>query len=624
MNLRDIDHAHPANHGAPPLGRRGFLGGAVGVTVSGAVLSGFGADSASASAGGGGERGAVRTASGLVSGVPAAVRGVTVYKGIPYAASTAGESRWRPPQAAPSWKGVRAADSWGPACPQPVDGIPPAEVPELSEDCLNLNVWTAAADQDERRPVFVWIYGGRNSAMWSGQPIYDGATLAGKGVVVVTFNHRVGPFGDLAHPELSAESGHHASGNWGVLDSVAALQWVRRNIAAFGGDPDRVTLAGWSHGSSFTNILMISRLARGLFQRALLSSGVQYTKDPSLGHVAGGYSTLAAAEATGSAFASYLGASSVAELRALSAGEIVARTFAPDAPSDATDFGNVLDGYVLPASYTEAMHPGMETDVPVLTGNCRDENGASPTLTMTVADYRSFAAGTFGDRAEQFLALYPASTDAEAAQQYCAYAQRRGARLHLPVGNPVQARRAGPEPGLRLLVDAGPARNRHHQPDHARPGLLGSRRLPRVRSLLHLRRPVRHRPAVDGPGLRRSRHHVLLRRELRGHWQPQLPGTRLTARLARAADQQAGLHGTRRRFRADRCGGQHGEVRLLAGLPGIADDGILTAKRPGREQGSLHLTFSSRHGDMQPVRGESVGEREMGRLVTPQDCHWAR
>ena len=422
MNLRDIDYAHPANHGTPPLGRRSFLGGAVGVTVSGAVLSGFGAGSASASAGGGGERGVVRTASGLVSGVPAAVRGVTVYKGIPYAASTAGESRWRPPQAAPSWKGVRAADSWGPACPQPVDGIPPAEVPELSEDCLNLNVWTAAADQDERRPVFVWIYGGRNSAMWSGQPIYDGATLAGKGVVVVTFNHRVGPFGDLAHPELSAESGHHASGNWGVLDSVAALQWVRRNIAAFGGDPDRVTLAGWSHGSSFTNILMISRLARGLFQRALLSSGVQYTKDPSLGHVAGGYSTLAAAEATGSAFASYLGASSVAELRALSAGEIVARTFAPDAPSDATDFGNVLDGYVLPVSYTEAMHPGMETDVPVLTGNCRDENGASPTLTMTVADYRSFAAGAFGDRAEQFLALYPASTDAEAAQQYCAYA----------------------------------------------------------------------------------------------------------------------------------------------------------------------------------------------------------
>ncbi|MEU6148080.1 carboxylesterase family protein [Streptomyces sp. NPDC047081] len=365
---------------------------------------------------------AVRTESGLVSGVPAALDGITVYKGIPYAASTAGENRWRAPQPAPSWKGIRKADTWGPACPQPVTGIDADKVPPLSEDCLNLNVWTGAASSRERRPVFVWIYGGRNSAMWSGQPVYDGANLAAKGAIVVTFNHRVGAFGSLAHPELSAETGH-GSGNWGAQDTVAALKWIRRNIAAFGGDPDRVTLAGWSHGSSFVNILMISKLARGLFHRALLSSGVQYTKDPSLGHVAGGYDTLAAAEANGTAFASYMGASSLADLRALSADEIVSKVYAPGAPAAGTDFGNVLDGYVLPTTYTGAMESRTEYDIPVLTGNSKDENGASPTLAMTVAQYQAYATTTFGDQAADFLKLYPATTDTEAAAQYNAYAR---------------------------------------------------------------------------------------------------------------------------------------------------------------------------------------------------------
>ncbi|MBR7833901.1 carboxylesterase family protein [Actinospica durhamensis] len=433
MSLRNESPAETPPE-TPSLGRRGFLGGAAGVAAGAVLFDTAAAGPASASTSTSHSDPAasrpVRTESGWVSGVAAGVAGVSVYRGIPYAASTAGPNRWRAPRPAPSWSGVRAADSWGPACPQPVDGIPADQVPELSEDCLNLNVWTGSSSTDSgpdqgsggRRPVFVWIYGGRNSAMWSGQPIYDGATLAGKGVVVVTFNHRVGPFGDLALPELSAESGHGGSGNWGVLDSVAALAWVHRNIAAFGGDPDRVTLAGWSHGSSFTNILMISKLARGLFHRALLSSGVQYTKDPSLGHVAGGYSTLASAEANGTAFAALMGADSLAGLRALSAEDIVQTVFAPGAPSQGTNFGNVLDGYVLPTTYTEAMHPGREVDVPVLTGNCKDENGASPTFTISVADYQSFAASTFGDQAARFLALYPAATDAEAAEQYCRYA----------------------------------------------------------------------------------------------------------------------------------------------------------------------------------------------------------
>ncbi|MFI6336278.1 carboxylesterase/lipase family protein [Streptomyces sp. NPDC050535] len=421
MTSRDVPSACPGNvPSARPeaLGRRGFLGRTAGAAVGTALFASLETVPASAAS-----RAPVRTESGLVTGVPAALDGITVYKGIPYAASTAGRNRWRAPRPAPSWKGVRRADTWGAACPQPVTGIAADKVPPLSEDCLNLNIWTGAARSRERRPVLVWIYGGRNSAMWASQPVYDGANLADKGVVVVTFNHRVGAFGNLAHPGLSAESGHGGSGNWGVLDTVAALKWVRRNIAAFGGDPDRVTIAGWSHGSSFVNISMISRLARGLYHRALLAAGVQYTKDPALGHVAGGYRTLAAAEANGTAFAAYMGASSTAGLRALSAAEIVSKVYADDAPAAGTDFGNVLDGYVLPTSYTEAMESGAEADVPVLTGNNKDENGASPDLEMTVDRFRAYAASEFADRAPEFLALYPAVTDQEAARQYNNYAR---------------------------------------------------------------------------------------------------------------------------------------------------------------------------------------------------------
>ncbi|MFJ3306548.1 carboxylesterase/lipase family protein [Streptomyces sp. NPDC086549] len=424
MTLRDVPH----RPGAAALGRRGFLARAAGVATGAALLGALdsapalAADSRAAASA---AADPVTTESGSVTGATGGLRGVTVYKGIPYAASTAGENRWRPPRPAPSWEGTRKATSWGPACPQPVTGIADDQVPELSEDCLNLNIWTAATSAREHRPVLVWVYGGHDTAMWSGQEIYDGSLLANKGVVFVSFNYRVGALGDLAHPELSAESGHGASGNWGVLDTVAALEWVQRNITAFGGDPDRVTLAGWSHGASVVNILMTSQIARGLYHRALLSSGVQYTKDPSLGHAAGGYRELAAAEANGTRFASYLGASSLADLRALSADEIVTRTYATDAPADATDFGNVLDGYVLPSTYTAAMESRAETDVPVLTGNCKDENGASPTLTMTLDEYRAYAAAEFGPTGltDTFLDLYPATSDAEAAVQYSAYAR---------------------------------------------------------------------------------------------------------------------------------------------------------------------------------------------------------
>jgi para-nitrobenzyl esterase len=274
--------------GVRGFGRRAFLGASVASVAAATVFDGLvpASQAATLSSRSVPSR-PVPTQSGWVTGIASALAGVTVYKGIPYAGSTAGGNRFAPPPPAPSWSGVRKADRWGPACPQPVQGIPADQVPALSEEgCLNLNVWTGAASRDERRPAFVWLYGGRGSAMWTSQPIYDGAGLARKGLVVVTVNYRVGAFGGLATAELSRESGYNGSGNWTLLDQIAALKWVQRNIAAFGGDPDRVTLAGWSHGAASTYDLIDSPLAAGLFHRAQLESGVEYTKDPAYGHVA--------------------------------------------------------------------------------------------------------------------------------------------------------------------------------------------------------------------------------------------------------------------------------------------------------------------------------------------------
>ncbi|MFJ9561251.1 carboxylesterase/lipase family protein [Streptomyces fuscichromogenes] len=395
-----------------PLNRRGFLGAAAAAGLLGTLSTPAAAKTSAATV--------ISTESGQVTGVQGSLRGTTVYKGVPYADTTAGANRWRPPQPAPSWSGVRAADSWGPACPQPVTGIPADQVPELGEDCLNLNIWTADPGSGDGRPVLVWLYGG-DRALWAGQEIYNGSLLASKGVVVVTLDHRVGPLGGLAHPELTAESAYGGSGNWGIQDVVAALGWVRRNIGAFGGDPDRVTLAGWGQGASVVNILLASRRARGLYHRALLSSGVRYTKDPGLAQGTGRYRSLADAEADGTAFAARLGAADLTALRALAADDLVTRA----AADTAADFGHVLDGYVLPDTYTAVLTACAETDVPVLTGVCKDANGASPGLELTLDAFQAYARSEFGPLglADTFLSLYPADSDTAAARQYSAYAR---------------------------------------------------------------------------------------------------------------------------------------------------------------------------------------------------------
>src|SRR5215510_5235571 len=215
----------------------------------------------------------IRVEGGLISGV--IEEGIRSYKGIPFAAPPVGDLRWKPPQPVLKWEGVRNCDAFGPECPQapyPAGSIYALPPQKQSEDCLFLNVWTAAKE-GEKLPVMVWIHGGSLTRGSGSNRVYDGTSFAKKGVVLVTINYRLGPLGYLAHPELTAESPQRSSGNYGVLDQIAALKWVQKNIAAFGGDPARVTIFGESAGSWSVNVLVASPLARGLFHRAIGESG---------------------------------------------------------------------------------------------------------------------------------------------------------------------------------------------------------------------------------------------------------------------------------------------------------------------------------------------------------------
>ena len=370
----------------------------------------------------------VRSESGMVSGVPARDATITVFKGIPFAAPPVGELRWKAPQPAAAWQGVRNADQFGSLCPQ-MSRDPNAV---FSEDCLFLNVWSGAASAKERRPVFVWIHGGRFFAGAGSQPLFDGEGLARKGLVVVTFNYRLGVLGFLATPELSRESGHNASGNWGMLDQIAALQWVRKNIAAFGGDPNRVTIAGQSAGAGSVLQLMNSPLAKGLFHGAIPESGARYSGDPEISGLATSYRLLKGAEAQGVKYAEEHGAPSLKELRALT----VAQLLVGNNANDETYYGKpppplfrpVIDGWVIVKSYRESMASGLVSRVPVMTGNNLDESGASPQPNIKLGDFQSAAKQKYGAMADEFFKLYPAATDVEAGQANNA-AARDGSRV---------------------------------------------------------------------------------------------------------------------------------------------------------------------------------------------------
>lgn len=384
----------------------------------------------------------VRTQSGLVSGVPSPRdAGITAFEGIPYSAPPVGALRWRPPRPVAPWPGVRKADHFGPICPQP-HGQPGQP---MDENCLYINVWTGASSSSERRPVMVWIHGGGFFEGSGSDPVTDGTGLARKGVVLVTFNYRLGPLGFLATPQLSLESAHRSSGDYGLLDEIAALQWVKRNIAGFGGDPDNVTVFGHSAGAGSVNFLSISPLAKGLFQRGLAESQVRWPRDLELRYLSSSWRSLTTAEQEGTRYVASLGAHSLTQLRALPWQRLVKGTGGPDltvhtgSTAEPPIFRPVIDGWVLPRNFSETFAARAQNVVEYAAGNNRDEGGAAPPTawawlrthpsrsdvkmgwpipSVTLAAYRRAARRKFGATAAEFFKLYPASTDDEAAQQY--------------------------------------------------------------------------------------------------------------------------------------------------------------------------------------------------------------
>jgi para-nitrobenzyl esterase len=329
--------------------------------------------------------------------------GVDAYLGIPFAAPPVRDLRWRDPQPVAKWAGVLHADHFGPQCTQPQRGTltnqySGAEV--TSEDCLFLNVW--AKPGLKKAPVIVFIYGGGFFIGSSSMALYGGEAMSREGAVFVNFNYRVGPLGFLAHPALSAESPHNTSGDYGFLDQIAALKWVKANIAQFGGDPGNVTIVGQSAGSMSVLTLQASPLAKGLFQRAVGMSGA----------LIGGPSAmpaLAEAEQDGLKLQKLLKADGIAQLRELPADRIVLpRT--PDGPK----VGPVQDGYVLPEPIDRIFARSAQQDVPLLIGFTHDESFGGIGPVKDLADYRAKATARFGKAAGTFLQLYPATSDAEA------------------------------------------------------------------------------------------------------------------------------------------------------------------------------------------------------------------
>ena len=370
----------------------------------------------------------IRIDTGLVTGVDSADGKSRSFLGIPYAAPPVGPLLWRPPQPAPAWEGVRNCDRYGSAPiqhaqhPQSIMRQFSFDAPPecgTSEDCLYLNVWAPAASllkaASNPAPVIVSIYGGGHRGGSGSHAVSRGDHLTAKGAVVVTFNYRVGAMGYLAHPELTKESAllgeTVASGNYACLDVIAALEWVRRNIAAFGGDTDCVTLFGQSAGAALANVLMASPLATELFQRVIVHSSGRFRCGP----IGAPLKRLAEAETASAAMAKALGATTLDALRALP----------PDAIEAPRGFwGPIIDGDVLREPVHTVFARGEQIDVPVLAGYTRDDATpfANPELHSRVK-FEAFAKATYGADAERFLALYPCADDASAVA--ASYAWRR-------------------------------------------------------------------------------------------------------------------------------------------------------------------------------------------------------
>jgi para-nitrobenzyl esterase len=333
---------------------------------------------------------AVKTADGWVQGT--VENGLTVYRGIPFALPPVGNLRWRAPQPVKKWDTVLQAKKFAPA---PMQGWTPPS--GKSEDCLYLNVWSPAKRANEKLPVLVWIYGGGFNAGATSDVNYSGEKLAAKGVLLVSIAYRVGQLGFLAHPELSAESSSHTSGNYGLLDMIAGLQWVQHNIAAFGGDPNKVTIFGESAGGIAVSMLCASPLAKGLFRGAISQSGGSFGPPRVTTYPGENLKKLADAESAGNAYVKNAGFSSIAELRQLDAGKL---------PAIRGLAWPIIDGWVIPDDQYKLYEAGKYNDVAVMIGYNSDE-GASFSPPKTPADYITAVKTRYGKFADDLLKAYP-------------------------------------------------------------------------------------------------------------------------------------------------------------------------------------------------------------------------
>ena len=348
----------------------------------------------------------VKTAHGMIEGVDDA--GIRVFKGIPFAQPPIGDRRWQAPQPVQSWEGIRSAKQFSPRPMQrPIFGDMNFRSDGMSEDCLYLNVWTPAKTKDERLPVLVYFYGGGFVAGDGSEPRYDGESMAREGIVALTVNYRLNVFGFFAHPELTSASPHRSSSNYGYLDQTAALRWVQENIAAFGGDPNNVTIAGESAGSISVSAQMASPLAKDLMTRAIGESGSLLGALPPI--------PLAEAERRGVEFAESVGAASLAELRAMSAEELLEATVDRDIPY----FSSTVDGYFFPKPPLEIYAAGQQAPVPLLLGWNSEEMNYQALLGKeepTPQHYRAVVQSLYGEQADEVLKLYPGTTPAEIIQ----------------------------------------------------------------------------------------------------------------------------------------------------------------------------------------------------------------
>jgi len=349
--------------------------------------------------------------SGIIEGTTNSKGDITIFRGIPFAAPPVGNLRWKAPQPVAKWKGAKKCVAFTASPMQPIPELNPQSpwspefyVPKepIGEDCLHLNVWSGAKSATEKLPVLVFIYGGGFTGGGTACPIYDGEAIAKKKVIFVSVNYRVGVFGLLAHPELSLESDYGSSGNYALLDVIAALRWVQKNIAAFGGNPKNITVAGHSAGAFIINFLSGSPLAKGLFQRAIAESGGKFYDTPFWGKMI----DKKAAEEQGVNFAASLNCSSVAELRAKSADEIAKGNYGISEP--------ILDGHSITESMFDIYKKGRQNDVSILVGWNKDEVSLPQPVKAEV--FREQIQKRFGDLSGEFFKVYPSQTDKEATQ----------------------------------------------------------------------------------------------------------------------------------------------------------------------------------------------------------------